>query len=223
MIILSIESSTTVCSVALHQNGQLLALTELFGEKSHATFLTLIIEDLVKKNKLQLSDIQAVAVSEGPGSYTGLRIGVSVAKGLCYALQIPLLAVDTLQVMAAQLADFEPNAWLCPMLDARRMEVYTAIFQKTKKIYPTKALVLDQNSFSEFLENQKIYFFGDGSGKFEKICSHTNAFFVENCYPSAKFVGKLAFQNPKEVDLAYFEPHYLKEFQGVAAKNLLKV
>lgn len=226
-LILGIETSTTVCSVALVQNGQTLAIEKLFLEKSHSTLLTLVIENLLSHTDKQMSDLSAVAVAKGPGSYTGLRIGVSTAKGLCYALGIPLIGVNTLLAMVAEVSAFNVNeALLCPMLDARRMEVYTALYtHDLQEKEATKALILDETSFQETLATHRVLFFGNGAAKFESLVKqNTNACFIEEVSPSAELVAKLAFKpydkNEFE-DVAYFEPFYLKDFIATKPKKRL--
>lgn len=223
-LILSIETSTRVCSVALHQNKTLLACSEVLVEKSHSRIITLLIEEILHNTGKQYSQLDAIAVSEGPGSYTGLRIGVSTAKGLCYALDKPLIAVNTLQAMAAQVNQFNiNNALLCPMIDARRMEVYTAVFDKELNfIEETNAKVLDETSFSELLKKNQICFFGDGAIKAKSMVgSSGNFLFIDQVFPSARTVGPLAeiaFNNNLIEDTAYFEPYYLKDFVSTSAQ-----
>lgn len=225
-LILSIETSTTVCSVALTEQGKTMAKEILYTEQSHSTHLTLLIQAVLKKSKRKLSELKAVAVSEGPGSYTGLRIGVSTAKGLCYTLGVPLIAISTLKVMAKQMAVNEPSeALLIPMLDARRMEVYTATFTKELTlIQAVRPVILDENSFSETLAADRVLFFGNGSNKFEEILTHENASFINEIVPEAWAVGLLAaekFEKDDFVDVAYFEPNYLKAYQATKPKKLL--
>ena len=225
-LILHIETATTVCSVALAKDGVLLALKEYNGDYSHSENLTLFIEDVFKKSNLKISDIDAVAVSIGPGSYTGLRIGVSTAKGLCYSLNKPLIGIETLKSLAleAQISNFkfQISDLICPMLDARRMEVYCAIFDKDLNyIKPTTAEIIDENSFSELLEKNRIVFFGDGAAKCKNILKHNkNTVFLNDIFPSAKdmiLLAENAFMNKQFENVAYFEPFYLKDF--VAGKK----
>ena len=218
-LILSIETSTKVCSVALHQQGKLLGVSELFSEKSHSGAITLLIQNLVNLSGFQLTDIEVIAVSKGPGSYTGLRIGTATAKGLCYALDKPLIAIHTLEAMAYGLSRKVPgNDYLfCPMIDARRMEVYCAVYQANlQEILPVDARIIHESSFAELLANHKIIFFGDGAAKCKPLLSHSgHACFVEDAYPSAADAGVLAYQKFTQQtfeDIAYFEPFYLKEF-----------
>jgi len=221
-MILCLETSTKACSVAIGQNGKVIAVKESLDEKhSHTENLTLYIEDVCRQAKIHLGDIDAVAVSKGPGSFTGLRIGVSAAKGLCYALDKPLLAINSLEAMAAGLIhqpltiNHQPSLF-CPMIDARRMEVYCAVFdEQLKEIKKTSADIIDSNSFSELLQKHTIYFFGDGAAKCRSTISHPNAIFLDNINPSAKFMVPLAeklFSEKKFEDVAYFEPFYLKDF-----------
>ncbi|MEL6538932.1 MAG: tRNA (adenosine(37)-N6)-threonylcarbamoyltransferase complex dimerization subunit type 1 TsaB [Bacteroidota bacterium] len=225
-LILSIETSTPVCSVALHREGQLVGLNELFLEKTHASHLTLMIEQVLANAKVDRSEISAIAVSEGPGSYTGLRIGASTAKGMAFALGIPIAAVPTLSAMAQTVANTQAlSVGLCPMLDARRMEVYCQLYKPDGKlVWDTQALVVESISdFEESLDRFSILFFGDGAPKLREVLqTHPNAHLVEGIYPSAKSVGELAWDHYKKeqfVDVAYWEPFYLKEFQAGIPKK----
>jgi tRNA threonylcarbamoyladenosine biosynthesis protein TsaB len=218
-LILSLETSTTVCSVALHDTGKLIASAEMHKEQSHASKLAVLIDQLVKLADISISAIQAIAVSEGPGSYTGLRIGVSTAKGLCFALGIPLISVGTLSLLAKQMqlkSILDNNTWLCPMIDARRMEVYCQLFDREMDTMQTiEAKVIDEESFKESLTNHRIIFFGDGAAKCKSAIKHPNAFFVDAIVPSAKELGILAsekFLKNELENLVSFEPFYLKEF-----------
>lgn len=235
-IILSIETSTKGCSTAIHQGPQLVALSELFHEKSSSGMLTTLIQHVVKVSGLDFSDIDAIAVAKGPGSYTGLRIGVSTAKGLCFTLDKPLIAINTLQALAWQVhshsqsestAATAVSPLLCPMLDARRMEVYCALYQadNLQQVSPTEAKIIDENSFAEILEKQRIIFFGDGAAKCREILdTQPNAVFLkENINPSAKSIGVLAndaYENNQFENVADFEPYYLKEFMTTAQKKI---
>ncbi|MGW8122959.1 tRNA (adenosine(37)-N6)-threonylcarbamoyltransferase complex dimerization subunit type 1 TsaB [Roseivirga echinicomitans] len=225
--ILSIETSTTVCSVALTTGGSTLASQKLFLEKSHSTLLTVVIEQIMKQVGMEMTELDAIAVSKGPGSYTGLRIGVSTAKGLCYALDKPLIAVNTLLAMANEVnRQNHSQALLCPMIDARRMEVYTALFDhELSELEKTSAKILDENAFNETLSRQHVLFFGNGAEKFMALKADVvNAIFIENITPSAWSVGLLAHQaflrNEFE-DVAYFEPFYLKDFVATKPKKIL--
>ncbi|MBO3700876.1 tRNA (adenosine(37)-N6)-threonylcarbamoyltransferase complex dimerization subunit type 1 TsaB [Roseivirga sp. E12] len=226
-LILSIETSTTVCSVALTRGKDVIATQKLFLEKSHSNLLTVIIQDLIKACGFGLIDFNAIAISEGPGSYTGLRIGVSTAKGLAYSLEKPLIAVSTLKAMAHEVSQYyTEDCLLVPMLDARRMEVYTATFGvDLESIDEVRALILDEESFRETLASKKVLFHGDGAAKFKPLVQAIdNAKFIENVSPSAWAIGQLAFekyQKEQFEDVAYFEPFYLKEFKATTPKALL--
>lgn len=215
-LLLNIETSTKNCSVALAKDAKVLAFEELNdGQFSHAEKLHIFIENVFSHAKIEMSDLDAVCVSKGPGSYTGLRIGVSAAKGLCFALDKPLISVDTLEILI-QNSEIEIGSVIVPMLDARRLEVYSAIYDQGKEmIRSIKAEVIDENSYHEFLEDGKVYFIGDGAEKCKTIINHPNAFFLDQKFPSAKWMTKLSerkFQNKDFEDLAYFEPFYLKDF-----------
>jgi tRNA threonylcarbamoyladenosine biosynthesis protein TsaB len=221
MYILNIETSTKNCSVSISKNGKTLVCKELSDAGfSHAEKLHFFIEEVLLESKLTFKDLSAIAVSKGPGSYTGLRIGVSAAKGLCFALDIPLISVDTLQVLASQ-AEVE-NGIIIPMIDARRMEVYSAIFDKNyNKILDVQAEILDENSFSEIKET--IYFVGDCNEKAKTVLTNNNFVFIDDkIYPSANEMSKLSFdkfENSDFEDVAYFEPFYLKDFLITAPKK----
>lgn len=218
--ILNIETATKQCSVSVSKNNELIALRELAEENfNHAEKLHVFIEEVMTESNIKLSDLNAVSVSKGPGSYTGLRIGVSTAKGLCYALDIPLIAIDTLQIIAKQIQISE--GIIQPMIDARRMEVFTASFDKNYQIVgQTKALVLDENSFEDIQE--KIHFIGDGAEKSEAVLKSEHFVFYSHLkYPSAKEMVELsydAYLNKKFEDVAYFEPYYLKDFMLTTKK-----
>lgn len=225
--ILNIETSTNVCSAAIAQDGILLDILENFDDRSHAALLTVYIDQLFENNKLNMSNIDAVSVSEGPGSYTGLRIGVSVAKGLCYAQNKPLIAVNTLNAMALMAIDnainIPANALLCPMIDARRMEVYSELFNlKGEMIREVIAEVIDEASYLEILKEQPIYFFGNGAAKCEQLLKQNNAHFIDGIYPSARYMATLAenaYTKNDFKDVAYFEPFYLKDFVATKPKH----
>jgi len=215
-LILAIETVTTNCSVALFKSGVLIAEKEHNTDGyTHAEQLTLFIEEVVESAKISLQEIEAVALSKGPGSYTGLRIGTSTAKGLCYALEIPLLSTSTLKAMAFAMAKNYVADIYCPMIDARRMEVFSALFDKNnKKVRGVQADVVDDKTYAEFLEKE-VLFFGDGALKCKETINHKNAIFIEGIYPSAKDIGTLAdikFESKDFEDVAYFEPYYLKDF-----------
>jgi tRNA threonylcarbamoyladenosine biosynthesis protein TsaB len=215
-IILSIETSTSVCSAALHENGNLVATKELHTPQSAASQLGVQIEALFNTTKITRRSLEAVAVSSGPGSYTALRIGVAMAKGICYGLDIPLIALDSLLVLAAGVSKTEKADLLCPMIDARRMEVYCCLFDRTlERIDETRAKIIDVSSFSDQLLKSSVLFFGDGAAKCQGIITHPNAFFLQNSFPLASNMGNLAFKRFKtgqHEDLMLFEPTYLKEF-----------
>ncbi len=225
-MILSLETSTKACSVALHNEGVLLAETTLYVDKSHSEKLAILIKDLLSYAEIEPKDLTAVAIASGPGSYTGLRIGTSTAKGLCYALNIPLIAINTLKAMVQGVSQtLTENTLLCPMLDARRMEVYSLLTDKAlKTIEPTKAKIINEQSYAHELKKNKILFFGTGAAKCEALIGHNaNAVFIETNTISAVNIGNLAwlkYQNQNFEDLAYFEPNYLKEFIAIKPKNL---
>ncbi|WP_295772497.1 tRNA (adenosine(37)-N6)-threonylcarbamoyltransferase complex dimerization subunit type 1 TsaB [uncultured Mucilaginibacter sp.] len=218
-LILQIETATTACSVAIASQNEILAVKELNQRNVHAEVITVFIEEVFAALQMQYADIDAVAVSSGPGSYTGLRIGVSTAKGLCYGLDKPLIAVETLQAMANGMAELinDEDLLLCPMIDARRMEVYTALFDaKGNRLQPTTAEIIDEHSFASVLEQQKVLFFGDGAAKCQEVLGKwSNARFETDFINSAKHLSKGAFEafsSQKFEDVAYFEPFYLKDF-----------
>jgi tRNA threonylcarbamoyladenosine biosynthesis protein TsaB len=216
-VILSLETSTDVCSVALHNNGNLVAQKEIHEPQSHAARLAPLIDLVRREAKLELRDIQAVAVTRGPGSYTGLRIGTSTAKGLCYALGIPLIAAGTLELLAFQASlSNSSELLLCPMLDARRMEVYCLVATPELKVLePVSARIVDGNSFAELLEKNQVLFFGNGANKCREVIRHPNAIFLEGVYPNASALGVIAaekFRRNEFEDLVQFKPFYLKEF-----------
>ncbi|MBN4085074.1 tRNA (adenosine(37)-N6)-threonylcarbamoyltransferase complex dimerization subunit type 1 TsaB [Flavobacteriaceae bacterium AH-315-B10] len=219
--ILNIETSTTNCSVSLSKEGETFVLKEDYNDNySHAERLHVYIDEVLKDAKIALSDIDAIAISKGPGSYTGLRIGVSAAKGLCYALDKPLISVATLKALAHQIKI--ENGVIVPMLDARRMEVYSAIFDSEyNQIRETQAQILDDASFAKYLEKGKVYFIGNGVEKTKTLITHTNAVFIENKLPSANEISLLAYKKYKKNDIedvAYFEPYYLKDFIALKPK-----
>ena len=223
-MILCLETSTAVCSVALVENGNVVALRESLDGQNHAEKITLFIDEVMKEAGIAYKDLDAVATSMGPGSYTGLRIGVSTAKGLCYAMEKPLIAIDTLAAMANGFVsshlstfNFQLSTILCPMIDARRMEVYTAFFnEKLERTSETEALVIDENSFMELKQNNHLYLFGDGADKLAVLFENDeNITVVEKFHCSTAYMARLAdeaFTNKQFVDTAYFEPFYLKNF-----------
>lgn len=215
MTLLSLETATHVCSVALHENGILLGCYEIVIEKSHSEWLTVMIDELLRHTHKTVDDLNGIALSAGPGSYTGLRIGSATAKGLCFALDIPLYDIDTLKALALQITRLatDENAYFCPMIDARRMEVFTAIYDKNlNPILPTQSLVLLENSLDEWLQNHKVIIFGNGAAKCKTLINHSNLIYLPDVLPSAKEIGTLAFETQKATDVAYFEPLYVKEF-----------
>ena len=225
MIILHIETSTNICSIAVSENGQCLFSKSDSEGMNHAALLSVFIAEAMEFLKSTSKKPDAVAVSSGPGSYTGLRIGVSTAKGLCYGLDIPLIAVSTLEVLTAnalQITDTATNSLFCPMIDARRMEVYAAIYNQEGIIQrEISADIIDENSYSEILESHSVYFFGNGAEKCKTTLTHPNARFIDGMYPLAEnmiVLAEKAYNEKKFVDVAYFEPFYLKEFYTTAAK-----
>ncbi len=224
-LIISIETSTKVCSVALHENGVLLGDNSLWMAQSHSVMLTTMMENVVKHAQRKMADIDAVAVAKGPGSYTGLRIGTATAKGLCFALDKPLIGVNSLTAMATALQAQAPgDHWFCPMIDARRMEVYCAIYdQQLEEHQATEAKIVGQESFKEILTDRPMVFFGDGAAKCQEVLGQSpNALFVTEFYPTARSVGKLAqqaYENQQFEDIAYFEPFYLKDFVALPSKK----
>jgi tRNA threonylcarbamoyladenosine biosynthesis protein TsaB len=233
-LILSLETATSVCSAALHEDGILLAFSEYHVPQSTASKLSVLIDQLFELATIHPSQVSALAVSAGPGSYTGLRIGVATAKGFCYALNIPLIAINTLELLTYQISSAlipstleggsgEAKALLCPMLDARRMEVYTLLAgTDLKVIEPTEAKVIDELSYQLWLEKNKILFFGNGSDKCREMIQHENAVFLPGVIPSAAKLGEMAFRkfNSNQFeDLAAYEPYYLKDFMVKKPKS----
>ncbi|MFD1631447.1 tRNA (adenosine(37)-N6)-threonylcarbamoyltransferase complex dimerization subunit type 1 TsaB [Pseudopedobacter beijingensis] len=227
-LILHIETSTTTCSVALSENGSLISKIDKTEKNIHAAELTLFISQILKEAGKDIKQLQAVAVSMGPGSYTGLRIGVSTAKGLCYALDIPLIGVNTLEAMASGFIDrcFSVNKYtlFCPMIDARRMEVYSAVFDGEKNmVAEVAATIVDENSFSNFLDSHVVYFFGDGAPKCEEVLGlHLNARVLDTYVNSAADMVQIAqqkFEKQQFEDVAYFEPYYLKDYVAGVKKK----
>lgn len=224
-ILLSIETSTTFCSAALHQQGELLSFKESRIPQSTASQLAVMISELFTEAKRDQKELKGVVVASGPGSYTGLRIGVATAKGICYALQLPLISVNTLELLtyqlihSGQLADVKIDAsqvMLCPMLDARRMEVYCLVARPDLTIVePTQAKVIDNASFSNYLDKQAVIFFGDGADKCKDTINYPNAKFIADIHPSAKALGEMGFIKWRDKafeDLGTYEPFYLKDF-----------
>jgi len=232
-LILHIETATDICSVALSEGDQLLSLVESGPERSHATLLNVYIRKTFEESGRKLDQIDAVAIGQGPGSYTGLRIGVSTAKGIAFALEKPLLALSSLENMATGAKDNQSinHLWnehgngliLCPMIDARRMEVYTCFFSMDMKVVrAVSADVIEKSSFQKLLDKHHICFFGNGSGKCEQILDHPNAHFISGINPSA---GKMIvpvlnrYKQKQFEDVAYFEPFYLKDFVATVPKK----
>ena len=223
--LLHIESTSTVCSVAISKDDKLIAIKEINNGYTHAENLHVFIEEVLKETSLQAKDLSAISVSSGPGSYTGLRIGFSAAKGLAYALQIPLITIETLKALSTEVINREnKNAIYCPLLDARRMEVYTAIYDnQLNELLPVSPLILNEDSINVFDQNKDIYFFGDGMPKAKNLLQFLpRAHFIDDITASASSMIKLAFQkysNKDFSDLAYVEANYLKEFFFTSAKK----
>jgi tRNA threonylcarbamoyladenosine biosynthesis protein TsaB len=230
--ILNIETSTSICSVALAKEGKVVSSRESHGDKTHASNLTPFIEEVLSNSGITSQELDAIAVSKGPGSYTGLRIGVSTAKGIAYALEIPVIGICTLLSMAKGLYEEMPDLFndkdtlFCPMLDARRMEVYLALYNYELNNEPVvKAEIINEHSFQQILNEGKIVFFGNGIVKCKNVIRHENAFFVEQFNPLARFMADISysyFLKKNFVNMAYFEPFYLKDFIATTPKNLLK-
>jgi tRNA threonylcarbamoyladenosine biosynthesis protein TsaB len=219
-LILNIESSTTNCSVSIAKNGVCIALQEVNEGFSHSENLIVFVDNLLKDTETNVKDLNAIAVSAGPGSYTGLRIGVSSAKGLCFGLDTPLIAIDSLSIMTKQVlqtSEINSGDLLIPMFDARRMEIYTAVFDTNLKyIEPISAKIIIETSFIEYDNGNKVYYFGDGSNKCKEYFKRFKNFcHIDNLYPSSKYMSELSylkFLDKKFEDVAYFEPNYLKDF-----------
>ena len=227
--IILIETSTALCSVALAEDGAVTAYRESSAPKAHASLTAVFVQEVLAERGVTMADCDAVCVSMGPGSYTGLRVGVSTAKGLCFGAGKPLLAVGTLDTLVAQAAGGHWK-YIIPMIDARRMEVYTAVFENdgqdgndTRQITETAPEIIDGNSFAEYLEQGPCLFIGDGAGKCADILTHPNAHFCQ-CHPQASSMlapALKAFRNGDFKDVAYFEPFYLKEFVATVSKKKL--
>ncbi|OEK09182.1 tRNA (adenosine(37)-N6)-threonylcarbamoyltransferase complex dimerization subunit type 1 TsaB [Flavivirga aquatica] len=221
LYILNIETATTNCSVSLSKDGNTIVLKEDNDKSySHAERLHVYIDTVLKEANITSADIKAIAISKGPGSYTGLRIGVSAAKGLCFALDKPLISISTLEALAHQVIC--DDGVIVAMLDARRMEVYSAIFDSNhNQIRETQAQILEENTFSDYLELGKVYFIGNGVEKTKDLIQHPNAIFIEDKLPSANEMGLLAnnkYKKSDTEDVAYFEPYYLKDFVALKPK-----
>ncbi len=226
-LILQLETATTSCSVALALDGVTIAFKELAERNIHASYITLYIQDVLKETEKKIDELDAVAVSIGPGSYTGLRIGISTAKGLCFALNIPLIGIETLRAMSAGFItsrSHDTGTLYCPMIDARRMEVYTAVYDDQQNVITdTHAKILDAGSFADLLDANKMIFFGDGAFKCTSIFSSPNAIIASDFVNSAKDMSILALEKFKKQefeDVAYFEPFYLKDFLVLKPKAL---
>lgn len=234
-LILNLESSTEVCSVSLSENGKMIDLIENDEGQNHARLLSVYADQLIRKNETSFAKLDAIAISKGPGSYTGLRIGVSLAKGICYANKIPLIAISPLKAMSDYIRsnskkyeiDLKNSPLFCPMIDARRMEVYTALFDSNnQEIEPVSAKIINEHSFSQYLAKYPLVFFGNGAAKCREKIKHHNAIFIPDIKTSAQFMCSLsqeAYENNQFEDVAYFEPFYLKDFiAGIPKKNILK-
>lgn len=233
--ILNIETATPLCSVALAVDGRLTVQRETQEEKSHAARLTVFVEEILKEQGLQIRDLDAIAIGKGPGSYTGLRIGVSTAKGLCYGAGIPLIAVGTLRTMfnyalevcRKKTVALDENILLCPMIDARRMEVFSCLYLISgEEKEPISAKIIDAGTYQSLLQTSAIYFFGSGMDKCREVLSHPNAHFLDGIYPHAAAMASLSeekYGKKQFENLAYFEPFYLKEFVATVPKKGLPV
>jgi len=223
-MILNIETSSEVCSVALCNHGELVSLKESANDKTHAAELSVFVNKIFEENSLKASSLSGVAVSKGPGSYTGLRIGVSMAKGMCYAAGLPLIAVSTCRALTAGLLTSNPAGFdagyddplFCPMIDARRDEVYLSIYNTRMEIIsPVHSEVITHLSFLDILQDKQVIFFGPGAGKCKAMINHCNAIFIDGIYPSARYMAAIsynAYTMGQFEDVAYFEPFYLKDF-----------
>ena len=234
-LILNIETSTEVCSVALSRDGALIRSRETLTGQNHAKLVTVYIEELLSELNISMEQLDAVAVSGGPGSYTGLRIGVSVAKGICYALRIPLIAIASLEAMAFHVIQHYEYKHLiktgsplfCPMIDARRMEVYTAFYDENGlPVREIAADIIDHLSYLDFLEDHTVFYFGNGASKCQEAITHPNGIFLDGVSTSAVQMIPLAernFQSQQFVNVAYYEPFYLKDFVAtIPVKNIFK-
>ena len=224
--ILHIETSTDVCSVALSEDGAILFTKEDFDGPQHAVTLGVFIDEVLSMADSHAKPIDAVALSCGPGSYTGLRIGASMAKGICYGRNLPLIALSTLKVMSVPILlmdELPEDALLCPMIDARRMEVYAAIYDRAlNPVKEVSADIITADSYAEYLREHPVYFFGNGAAKCKEVITHQNARFIDDIQPLARWMFPLAdraFLDGTFQDVAYFEPFYLKEFVATVAKN----
>ena len=218
--IINIDTATEAAHVSIAQDGKILQALKNESQKDHGAFVQTAIQQLLKTTALSFTSINAIAVTAGPGSYTGLRVGMASAKGLCYALNKPLIALSTLQVLttaALSILNNQPDILYCPMIDARRMEVFTALYNNilTPFVLPN-AMILNENSFLNYLEKDKIVFFGNGSNKWQQVCRHSNASFttISNLPQAMAYLSSQYFLQQNFADLAYTEPLYLKEFQS---------
>lgn len=223
-LILNIDTSTEICSAAIAREGHVVALRENGEGLNHSTLLGVYVDELLKENNWSADDLDAIAVSMGPGSYTGLRIGVSLAKGICFGAGKPLIAVSTLEALARTIAEREgEDIYYCPMIDARRMEVYTAIYDREGHvIQDIRAEVIGEESFADLLAARELLFFGNGSDKVKGILSHPNARFMDEVSTSAGNMAAIAerkFIGKQFEDVAYFEPFYLKDFVATTPKK----
>lgn len=223
-----IETSTALCSAALAEDGVITSYRESSAPKAHASLTAVFIQEMLEEKGLTIADCDAVCVSKGPGSYTGLRVGVSTAKGLCFGSGKPLIAISTLDILVAQAQIPEDLKYIVPMVDARRMEVYAAVYEiagqagnDVRQITETAPAIIDENSYSDILEKGKVLFIGDGAGKCADVIKHPNATFVQ-CWPKASAMlepAMKAYEEKRFEDVAYFEPFYLKEFVATVSKK----
>ncbi len=241
-IILCIDTATEVCSVAISNNGNVIALAQNNDGNTHASQLHVLVDEAIAMVNFSIKNIDAIAVSKGPGSYTGLRVGVSAAKGFCFALDIPLIGINTLDslvrmpnldAMNAGISNTnnvindsqKDKLFFIPMLDARRMEVYCAVYDNNyNAIENTQAVIINEKSFIQFLDLGKVYFYGNGAAKCQSIITHSNAIFINDikcCAASMKFLAEQKYQAKHFEDVAYFEPFYLKDFVGTTPKKLI--
>ena len=225
-----IETSTALCSAALAEDGVITSYRESSAPKAHASLTAVFIQEMLEEKGLTIADCDAVCVSKGPGSYTGLRVGVSTAKGLCFGSGKPLIAISTLDILVAQAQIPDNLKYIVPMVDARRMEVYAAVYEiagqagnDVRQITETAPAIIDENSYSDILEKGKVLFIGDGAGKCADVIKHPNATFVQ-CWPKASAMlvpAMKAYKEKQFEDVAYFEPFYLKEFVATVSKKKL--
>ena len=217
--ILCVDTSSFICSVSVFENLSLISSNSTEVEKSHSKLIIQLIDQSLKDAKIKINEVDAFAVSMGPGSYTGLRIGVSTIKGLCYSLEKPLISINTLEILSKSALNHINNYndfFICPMIDARRMEVFTKMLDNDfNEVEKDKALILDDKSFNDIGGGKSIYFFGDGSNKFQKIVNNKNFHFIDNIISSSKNMGELAnikYENNQFENLTTFEPFYIKDF-----------